>query len=273
MLKRLALKYWPMVLLAILIAAVLGMSRYAEKRKTENSNNSYTSSPKPSIPPSDASQGTQNANKPEHYPSWVDTFTWPDGATVWALFLTLLVIAWQSTETRDAAKASLLNVQALINIERPWLFITVERSQIFETLDEWFDVVPTNRGRTPAEIISFSLPAVAIVTNESDLPSKPAYGTTLFPDSPVIALAGEPAQTFIQVDGADFRKLWKTEENRLRIMNSDEKAYAFGIVCYRDLLGDSKAKPHETRWCFRYMPDVPEGRLIPSGPKNYIRYT
>jgi hypothetical protein len=110
MLKRLALKYWPMVLLVTLIGAVLYMSRYAENRKAEHQENAQVGGPNAVIPPNGNGQSTQNANKPHQYPNWIDTFTWPEGATTWALFLTLIVIAWQSTETRDAAKAALLQV-------------------------------------------------------------------------------------------------------------------------------------------------------------------
>jgi len=95
-----------MVVLLILIGAILCMSRYAEHRKAENQNNTHASSEQTSVTPNDASKSTENADKTEHRPDFIDTFTWPEGATVWALFLTLIVIAWQSAETRSAAKAT-----------------------------------------------------------------------------------------------------------------------------------------------------------------------
>ncbi|MGA7057346.1 MAG: hypothetical protein WBY78_07915 [Terriglobales bacterium] len=45
-------------------------------------------------------------------PSWYRFFAWPDGVTVWAIFLTLIVIAKQTVETAKAADAALLNAQA-----------------------------------------------------------------------------------------------------------------------------------------------------------------
>jgi hypothetical protein len=123
MLKRLALKYWPMLLFVLLIVAILCMSRYAENREAENPNNGRVSSPQATISPRDAGQGTQNANKPWHYPSWVDIFTWPEGATVWALFLTLLVIAWQSTETRAAAQSAERQIALQSVAMRQWVNI------------------------------------------------------------------------------------------------------------------------------------------------------
>ena len=123
MLKKLASKYWPLVLLIVLIGTILGISRSAENRKAENQNNAQSSSPQAAIAPNDASKSLQNTNKPHHHPDWIDTFTWPDGATVWALLLTLMVIAWQSTETRDAAKATAKGAEAQMNADRAWVLI------------------------------------------------------------------------------------------------------------------------------------------------------
>jgi hypothetical protein len=112
MLKRLALKYWPLALFFVLIVAVLCMSRYAECRKAENQENTQASSPESKVSPPDADKGTKKTNKPKYPPSWVDTFAWPEGVTAWALFLTLFVIAWQSVETHAAAEATVASVEA-----------------------------------------------------------------------------------------------------------------------------------------------------------------
>lgn len=74
MLKRLASKYWPVAMLFACIVAVLCMSRYV--------------------------------GIPEHPPSWFETLAWPNGVTAWALIFTLLAIAWQSAETRAAARSA-----------------------------------------------------------------------------------------------------------------------------------------------------------------------
>jgi hypothetical protein len=113
MLKRLGLKYWPMVLLVIAIGAILFVSRYAEDRKTQKAEDAQSGGPQATVTPNNASKGTDKAPKSEHHPDVIDTFAWPEGATVWALFLTLVVIAWQSTETRDAAKAAMAQIQLM----------------------------------------------------------------------------------------------------------------------------------------------------------------
>jgi hypothetical protein len=85
MLKRLASKYWPLVLLFVSIGAILYVSRYAEERKTEKQKDAQSRSPQAAVAPNDASKGTEKTAKAEHYPDWIDTFTWPEGATVWAV--------------------------------------------------------------------------------------------------------------------------------------------------------------------------------------------
>jgi len=125
MLKRLASKYWPMVVLLISIGAILGVSRYAEDRKAEKPNNTQASSPQTAVPPNNASKSAENVEKTKHGPDFVDTFTWPEGATAWALFLTLIVIAWQSTETRDAAKAANAQIKMMKQKERAQLMVEI----------------------------------------------------------------------------------------------------------------------------------------------------
>lgn len=100
-----------MILLLISIIVVLCMSRYAENRKAENLDNAQAGSPNVSISTLDADKGAKSTNKPKYPPSWVDTFAWPEGVTAWALFLTLLVIAWQSVETHAAAEATVASVE------------------------------------------------------------------------------------------------------------------------------------------------------------------
>lgn len=39
-------------------------------------------------------------------PNWYHIFSWPEGVTTWAVILTLLAIAEQTSETRKAAEAA-----------------------------------------------------------------------------------------------------------------------------------------------------------------------
>ena len=100
-------------------------------------------------------------------PSWFGIFRWPNGTATLALILTLLAVAEQAKETAKstkaaqesaqgalaAANAALLNAQAFINAERPWILVKAELAKRPES-GTWYDVVAVNKGRTPAEVIS-----------------------------------------------------------------------------------------------------------------------
>jgi hypothetical protein len=59
------MRYWPLLALALLLAAIIGMSLYADCAK----------------------------------PVWAKFVAWPEGVGAWAVILTMFVIAWQSMET------------------------------------------------------------------------------------------------------------------------------------------------------------------------------
>ncbi|HET6843832.1 MAG TPA: hypothetical protein VFK06_19450 [Candidatus Angelobacter sp.] len=140
MLKRLALKYLPMALLLILIGVVIYMSHYAESRKTENKENAEACSSKTAISPNDTGESTQKTDNPKHPPNWIKAFAWPDGVTVWALLLTLLVIAWQSTETRAAAQSAERQIGLQSTAMRQWVNIEPIKTVTPPTFDNPVDV-------------------------------------------------------------------------------------------------------------------------------------
>jgi hypothetical protein len=270
MLKRLALKYWPMVALIIFIGAILSMSRYAEHRKAEQSNNTQVSSPQTAVAPNDDSKSKENPDKTKYRPDFIDTFTWPEGATVWALFLTLIVIAWQSTETRDAAKAALLNAQALINSERPWIMATIEESI---GPRGGFQLYVTNKGRSPAMITEAQLGCV-VAPDVSALPKRAPYGDGSMAKDRII-LHGEKqvmtwfsAGTLKNIVGEDFP-----------FASGEEDVFVFGRIVYRDLLGPPSSPDHETRWIGLYQfPTEADGDSIfhfqgIGVPDEYDRYS
>jgi hypothetical protein len=159
MLRRFVSKYCPLAVLVVLIVAILGMSRYAERRKANHQSDTQPCSPQTSIPPNNAAKGTQKTDKPKDAPSWIETFTWPEGVTAWALLLTLVIITWQSVETRAAAQGAFLNAQAVIDSERAWMIPKITQPDETEfmqavTMEDGFlipiEIVFTNLGTTPA---------------------------------------------------------------------------------------------------------------------------
>jgi hypothetical protein len=59
----------------------------------------------------DDGNATDNAKDSYKPPVWAKFVTWPEGVGAWAVILTLLAIAWQSIETRAAAKATKASVE------------------------------------------------------------------------------------------------------------------------------------------------------------------
>ena len=67
------------------------------------------------------------------------------------------------------AEAALLNAQAIHDSQRPWLLITVEPSP---KIEDTFSIMATNRGRTPATIVS-TAEGIEFAIDESYLPAIP----------------------------------------------------------------------------------------------------
>jgi hypothetical protein len=164
----------------------------------------------------------------------------PDWWLVIVATLTAAVICWQSIETRRAAKGALLNAQALITAERPWLVAYFTKSQE-ETIPESghlrFNWEVKNVGRTPARL-TFAAGRVVFNIDAVPLPDMPDYG--------------ESDYYFTErtlVPGGTFRYLshwyeWKDGRYRQLYQTDDVKAVdlliGFGCVKYRDTFGSGK---------------------------------
>lgn len=249
MLKRLALKYWPMVLLLILIVAVLCMSRYAVNGHQDHQNESDAVNPSASVTRSDGGKGSQKASESEHPPSWIETFTWPNGVTAWALLLTLLVVAWQSTETRDAAKSANAQIQMMKDKERARLDVDFPPGDLeLDDGPEWTEamnavyagtkIVVANVGGTNA----FNVTAWAQVIGT---PNGGALGdrhsllnipTVLKPNADPIAV--------------DVITLLKGVNHIAAVKNMSEILHLVGTINYEDIFGEA----HEIQ--FRYLWEV-----------------
>jgi len=169
-----------------------------------------------------------------------------------------------------SAQAALLNAQALIHSERPWVLMTVEPSKAEENS---FAVMATNRGRTPARIIA-TTNGSKIVIDEKHLPGKPEYKEqkTDTPLSPIILLPGEstPIEHFSR---ADVRGLCDSEERFRRIATWEERVFLYGKVTYKDLIAPSESQVHETNWCCWYIHGRQNSGLVIAGPPDYNSHT
>lgn len=205
-----------------------------------------------------ASSEQKKACKEEHtsaadYLPWgYKLVAWPDGITAWAIIFTGFFIAWQAYESRraavssaNAAHAALLNAKALINAERPWLLVSAD----YKVEANNYEIVVTNMGRTPAELISVSWNRVFKET-KGGLPQPVIHKGPWVYKTPPILVSGDS-------DSAQNISWGQVEQECPdvgRLNGRQIAAFYYGIVCYRDLLGPPQDREHETRFCFWYAP-------------------
>ena len=164
--------------------------------------------------------------------------------------------------------ATLLNAQALINSERPWLLITATPSEDFPNA---FFVKAVSHGSSPAQIVSYSDVRIAYCPQQQAMPAEPQYGEIATPDTPIILVSGESADiTEISKESARGAI---PPEHLASVKDWDDRLYVYGVVSYHDLIDPHPQKPHETRWCFRYIPNTKGDRLVQDGPTGYNRHT
>jgi len=167
------------------------------------------------------------------------------------------------------AQAALLTAQSIINAERPWILVAVEPTI---GVDNSFTLTATNRGRTPARVISVA-EQTAIAASEAELPPAPAYGADQpRPIAPVILLPGETMalKVFSREDAKDFSG---NDEQFKKIVDWEEKIYIYGNVSYRDLLAAADKQVHETNWCTWYIHGRVKSGLVIAGPLGYNTHT
>jgi len=115
---------------------------------------------------------------------------------------TLRTINRHSEHLQDLAKAALLNAQAAINSERPWLVVTWRSDK---NVDGLFRFGCRNNGSTPAKVISLSAHA-CFVRNLDTMAVPPDYSSpSILPDLHLIVRTdsfpispGLNAQSFIE---------------------------------------------------------------------------
>jgi hypothetical protein len=206
-------------------------------------------------------------------PPWWDT-TWPTWGLavigfITAIFAgyTLRVISRQTNIAQDAARAAkdsanaaLLQVQAVINSERPWVVVDVKE----ETPAELFVFHMINIGRTPAEIISVN-PQFTIQAALDVLP-KGTLHTLTYP--PRLLASGESWNAFrdlsflaVVPEGDPLRELIRTNSQRLIL---------WGIVKYLAPIA-ADGIIHETHYCFWLNPAT--GFLVRGGPEGANTHT
>jgi hypothetical protein len=169
-----------------------------------------------------------------------------------------------------SAQAALLNAQAIIDAERPWLLVSVEPTVGVENS---FIVMVTNRGRTPASIVGMA-EQVRIAIDEAHLPGSPVYDREepSAPLVPIILLPGE-SSGIKPFRRDEARGVCDSEERFKRVENWDEKVFLFGRIIYRNLIAPADQQMHETSWCCWYIHGRQKSGLVIAGPPGYNLHT
>jgi hypothetical protein len=187
-------------------------------------------------------------------------------------------VATATQQSADAAKksaaAALLNAQALINSERPWIFVRYDISQlniapvpgVQEFVPNSISFVLTNSGRTPAEVLYF-------YGNYTICPAREVDDVKM----PERELQGEfmHKKIFSPADSLgffDFVPSTSISDDDLRAIASSRMRLVFwGIVKYRDTLGGAEAPIRETWYCYWYSPRARS--LVMCGPSGANKHT
>jgi hypothetical protein len=170
----------------------------------------------------------------------------------------------------ESSQAALAYAQAILHAERPWVLVTIVPSR---NIENGFTVIATNRGRSPAQIVS-AAEGTSIVADEANLPAAPEFAPGE-PDNSlasIILLPGE-FMNLKSFSRDDVRGLCETEERLLRVENWEERIFLYGKVVYRDLMGPADHQTHETGWCCRYIHGRQKSGLVMAGPQEYNLHT
>jgi hypothetical protein len=226
---------------------------------------------KKDCPKEKAEEIWQKAFSPESWPSWAVVIAGL-GAILVGL-RTLRIIERQTKATEVAANAALLNAQAVINSDRPWVVIFAVKEF------KGFSFRAGNLGKTPAEIISFAA-EFRCVENVNELPAIAEYGTETIPVIRLLVPGRKPGQADLELlPSSKFADLVR---GCTRTTDRTEYALMPGrklpIFCFRIKYANplSRARPdisqHETRMCFYYSPILPD-QLAVCGSEEYNRHT
>ena len=230
-----------------------------------------------------AGGGNLPENAPAHDPKQTNTYDprndllyrcylWSTIIGVVGGFIGIAILVIQSRilktsadAAKDAAKVAQLSAQAVINAERPWLVISVEKR---EPNHFFFNVSP--RGRTPAKIISNYAKFTATNYNESP-PSPPNYGLETVLAYPPLVMPNDapfPVYDFpVSAISGNNQPFWE------EIISLKKQLYFLGKIVYEDVLAknsDGTPAIHETRWCYVYYTG---GFVTKGGPPEYNGYT
>jgi hypothetical protein len=223
-------RYWPLVVIVLMLAAVIGMSQYADSAKHRYEESARQAKAAPIAKNNDGNTA-KNANDAYKPPVWAKFVTWPEGVGAWALILTLLAIAWQSIETSKSADAAIDGNRAWILAELVWFLekpqryqteaYSVGQSEPIHTITANVQLICKNEGRCPVWVDSIYA-GIELVEGASKLArDKNLQSYSILP--PMGAGIGSTTQLYLKCPG--------------RRVNWDENLSILVIIKYHDVFG------------------------------------
>lgn len=176
-----------------------------------------------------------------------------------------------ATAAKDNAEAALLNARAVINAERAWLIVKIQKDSNSPPFPiENFINILTNEGRTPAVLKSIHI-HYDFVGLPDNLPVPPVYKRLInMPENTFVV-----GQNELRIGiGMDPKKLIFMRSKGPQVENALEFLVWYGRIIYEDVFGAQGAsprEPHETRWCYAWS--VGDKRFVCCGPEEYNRHT
>ena len=168
----------------------------------------------------------------------------------------------------EVAKAALIFAENQARAARPWVLVTAEPTP---GMANSFSVVATNRGGSPARIVSLA-EGIAIVEDEAQLPPAPSFNTEpRAPLVPLILLPGESV-TVKSFTRDEVKSVCENPRQVLRVEDWEEKIYLYGDVAYIDLVASGGAA-HETGWCCWYIHGRQKSGMVMAGLAEYNRHS
>jgi hypothetical protein len=231
--KAFVWKYWLIFAIALMLAAIVGMSQYADSSKKRYEDNASQTQAAP-ITKNETGNAQDDTQQPYKPPVWAKFVTFPEGVGAWAVILTLLAIVWQSIETRAAARATEASVDAGKDTAKKQLrayFGVGGKLYIREDGSVEPRVSFTNCGQTPA----YELQGIEYGRFETrPFKKAPAPNPADFPPHPHMVGGGQPYYfTGRSVPSG------KSKESLISSLQSNDYAFILnGWYTYRDIFKD-----------------------------------
>ena len=234
----------------------LAQADAASEQKTENA------------VPNDQARSQLGKDKPAKAPAWYASVEWANWALVLIGAVTACAVWWQAKKTAEAtqamrdavplqkssADAALLNAQAVINSDRPWVVIFADPDSFGN-----YGFYAGNLGNTPADIISYAV-GFRCVNKIVELPDVPEYWDEQIPMVKILVpgrgKGGQTLDLLVPEMFADFAD--KCDKSRTdRTLKTPPKVCVFYFrVLYSNVLSriNPSVSNHETRMCFCWTP-------------------